>query len=99
MLGYILRNIFIIRCLTHNLSLFSLSHDQRKEKLLTVQFFPRKYSELLQKSPLEYQIMHKPIFITVYFTAQMHYFMVRVANFEALYLRHFWVKIQSFSAH
>ena len=63
-----------------------------KQKLLKVKFSPRKYSELLQKSPLEYQIMHKLIFITVYFTAQMHYFMVRVANFEALYLRHFWVE-------
>ena len=44
-------------------------------------------------------IMHKLNFITVDFTAQMHYFMMRVANFEALYLRHFWVKIQSFCAH
>ena len=27
------------------------------------------------------------------------HFMVRVANFEPLYLRHFWVKMQSFCAH
>ena len=44
-------------------------------------------------------IMDKLNFITVYFTAQMQYFMVRVANFEPLYLSHFWVKIQSFCAH
>ena len=33
------------------------------------------------------------------FDAQMQYYMIRVANFEPLYLKQFWVKIQSFCAH
>ena len=32
-------------------------------------------------------IMHKLNLITVDFTAQMHYFVMRAANFEALYLK------------
>ena len=44
--------------------------------------------------------MQKLKFITVNnFTAQMHYFIARVANFEPQYLRHLWVKIQSSFAH
>ena len=31
--------------------------------------------------------------MTVDFDAQMQYFMIRVANFEPLYLKQFWVKI------
>ena len=41
--------------------------------------------------------MHKLKFITVDFTAQMHYFMMRVANFEPSYLRHVLLKVQAFS--
>ena len=37
--------------------------------------------------------------MTVDFDAQMQYSMIRVANFETLYLKQFWVKIQSFCAH
>ena len=45
-------------------------------------------------------IGHKLNFMTVDFDAQMlKYFMMRVANFEPLYLRQFLVKIQSFCAH
>ena len=44
-------------------------------------------------------IGHKLNFMTLDFDAQMQYFMMRVANFESLYLKQFWVKIQSFCAH
>ena len=45
-------------------------------------------------------IGHKLNFMTVDFDAQMlKYFMMRVANFEPLYLKQFWLKIQSFCAH
>ena len=37
--------------------------------------------------------------MTVDFDAQMQYSMIRVANFEPLYLKQFWEKIQSFCAH
>ena len=37
--------------------------------------------------------------MTVVFDAQMQYFMIRVINFMPLYLKQFWVKIQSFCAH
>ena len=37
--------------------------------------------------------------MTVDFDAQMQFFRMRVANFEPLYLKQFWVKIQSFCAH
>ena len=44
-------------------------------------------------------IGHKLNFMTVDFDAHMQYFMIRVANFIPLYLKQFWVKIQSFCAH
>ena len=44
-------------------------------------------------------IGHKLNFMTVDFDAQMQYSMIRVANFEPLYLKQFWVKIKSFCAH
>ena len=44
-------------------------------------------------------IGHKLNFMTVDFDAQMQYFMMRVANFEPLYLKQFWVKMQSFCTH
>ena len=44
-------------------------------------------------------IGHKLSFMTVDFDAQMQYFMIRVANFDPLYLEQFWVKRQSFCAH
>ncbi len=44
-------------------------------------------------------IGHKLNFMTVDFDGQMQYFMKRVANFEPLYLKQFWVKIQSFCAY
>ena len=37
--------------------------------------------------------------MSVDFDAQMQYFMIRVANFRPLYLKQFWIKIQSFCAH
>ncbi len=45
--------------------------------------------------------MSKETFFQKYFknSCQVQHFMVRVANFEPLYLRHLWVKIQSFCAH
>ena len=42
---------------------------------------------------------HKLNFMTVDFDAQRQYFMIRVANYEPVYLKHFWEKIQSFCAH
>ena len=45
-------------------------------------------------------IGNKLNFLTVDFDAQMlKYFMMRVANFEPLYLKQFLVKIQSFCAY
>ena len=44
-------------------------------------------------------IGHKLNFMTTDCDAQMQYFVIRVANFRPLYLKHFWVKIQSFCAH
>ena len=44
-------------------------------------------------------IGHKLNFMTIDFDAQMQYFMIRVANFRPLYLKQFWIKIQSFCAH
>ena len=47
------------------------------------------------------QDMSKRPFFQKYFKnlGYFQHLMVRVGNFEPLYLRHFWVKMQSFCAH
>ena len=40
-----------------------------------------------------------PFYEDISKNVDQYYSMVRVANFETLYLRHFWPKIQSFCAH
>ena len=65
--------------------------------MLRIEVPPREYSCLLELSGADDYAQAQ--FLNVDFTAQIQYFMMRVANFETLYLRHFWPKIQSFCAH
>ena len=89
-----------IKSVSQNLSLSSLNQESKSSLELT--FRSKNTNDFYRNVFLNHQklmIMHKRDFVTVDFTAQMQYFMVRVANFEPLYLKQFWVKIQSFFAH
>ena len=78
------------------------SHNKESKSSLKLNFPPENtpdfYRDLFWNDH-KLMIMHKLNFITVDFTAQMQYFVVRVANFEPEHLGLFLVKIQSFCVH
>ena len=76
MLIYILGNILIKRCLILTLA---LSHSAKKAK--NAENFSANQEKLLTLTEMPSGTIS---FITVDFTAQMQYFMMRVANFETL---------------
>ena len=67
----------------------------RKNRLLRIKFNPSKDSEM----PLEKSGDDNRTQAQLYDRCSMQYFMMRVANFESLYLKQFWVKIQNSCAH
>ena len=90
----------------HKVELMSYYHNQMVPKgisecllkwnlILSNPFFLGCIEKMLRLW-VRHHFMEKNIFENA---AWDQYFRVRVANFEPLYLRHFWAKIKSFCAH